>query len=85
MITQISKRKIREIKGQASIELAAAIIAIFILFLGAMQIFVWFNHMLVERQEYYEGSRSEAGGHEPSPKYEHTPTPLKIFPEGEEE
>jgi hypothetical protein len=47
-------------KGQVAIETTAAIIAVFIFLLGVLQIFVWFNSMLVERQKYYQDSRSQA-------------------------
>ncbi len=60
--------------------MTAAIIAIFIFFLGTMQIFVWFNHILVGRQQYYESSRLDAASSKIG-EYKYAPEPLGIFPQ----
>lgn len=72
-------------KGQVAIEMAAAIIAAFIFLLGTVQIFAWFNSVLVSRQEYYERSRLTAGGGENNRGgYSYTPQKLDIFGTGGE-
>lgn len=75
----------RSKRGQVAIEMAAAIIAAFIFLLGTIQIFAWFNTMLVSRQEYYERSRLSAGsGENNRGGYSYTPAKLDIFGTGGE-
>lgn len=80
MITETKKARNR--KGQVAIEMAAAIIAVFIFLLGTLQIFVWFNSMLVKRQEYYEASRIQAGTASSVGGYDFSPPSLNIFGSG---
>lgn len=46
--------------GQVTMETAAAVIAVFVFFLGVLQIFSWFSSVLVKRQQYYQESRTNA-------------------------
>ena len=52
----MAKRK----TGQASLELAASLVAVFILLFGALQVFLWVNKRLAQRQQDYEVKRVEA-------------------------
>ena len=47
-------------KAQVSLELAASIVVLFILLFGALQVFLWFNQRMVQRQKDYEAKRVEA-------------------------
>lgn len=49
------------IKGQVAIESTMAIVAIFILLLGATQIFLWMNRSTLKRQRAYQASRTSLG------------------------
>jgi len=61
MTKKILKNKI---KGQVAIEMAASLIAVFIFLLGTLQIFVWFNSVLVGRQQYYQATRQKAADYD---------------------
>jgi hypothetical protein len=56
-------RRVRLIgnRAQASLELATSLIVIFILFFGSLQVFLWANKRLVQRQKDYEAQRGAAG------------------------
>lgn len=86
MITQIKNSRLHRLenhaRGQSTIEMAAAIIAVFIFLLGTLQIFVWFNNMIVSRQQYYSSSRLSAASDSPG-EYSWQPQPLDIFGAGE--
>ncbi len=43
-------------KAQSTLELALAIVGIFILLLGSLKIFFWANNRFIMRQEDYENS-----------------------------
>ncbi|GEM_PF-4997612 len=66
-------------RGQVSIETAAAIIIAFIFILGTLQIFVWLNSMMANRQQYYQQSRMSAGSFMTPGVFNHTPQTLNIF------
>jgi len=55
-ITQMKTADYTDKTGQATLELALAIVCIFILLLGSLKIFLWVNQRLVLRQEHYESS-----------------------------
>lgn len=44
-------------KGQVTIEMTLALIAVFLLLMGSFKIFIWVNRCLVERGEAYETTR----------------------------
>ena len=48
-------------KGQATLEITVALVAVFTLLLGSTKILVWLNERMVLRQEAYESSRVAAG------------------------
>lgn len=48
-------------RGQVSLEITIAFIALFILLLGSVKIFVWLNEQMVLRQEDYESTRVAGG------------------------
>lgn len=52
----MAKRK----TGQASLELAASLTVVFILLFGTLQVFIWVNKRLAQRQQDYEATRIEA-------------------------
>ncbi len=84
MIKKMIKNKLSGLKGQVAIEMATAIIAVFIFLLGTLQIFVWFNATLIERQEYYQSTRKQAAEDRlSSGEYDWTPPQLDIFATGE--
>jgi len=47
--------------AQVSLELAASLVVVFILLFGALQLFLWMNKSLVQRQKDYEAQRVTAG------------------------
>ena len=47
--------------AQATLEMACALICVFLLFVGALNLFIWFNNRLVLRHLDYEHSRVKAG------------------------
>lgn len=75
----MNNKLINNQNGQGAIEMTAAIIAVSVFLLGSVSIFIWFNKMLVERQEYYESTRTEAATWEKPGIYEHQPQELDIF------
>ena len=48
-------------KAQVSLEIALALIGVFILLFGTMNVFIWVNKRLVQRQKDYEHTRISAG------------------------
>lgn len=54
-IGQPVKRKVF-LTGQVTLEIAFALVCVFLLLLGSAKVFVWVNERLVLRQEDYEGS-----------------------------
>ena len=48
-------------EAQSSLELAASFVVIFILLFGSLQVFIWMNKRLVQRQKDYEVQRVTAG------------------------
>lgn len=48
-------------KAQATLELAMAIVCIFLLFWACTKVFLWINNCMVKRQYLYEQSRNNAG------------------------
>lgn len=48
-------------EAQSSLELAASLIVVFILLFGSLQVFIWANKRLVQRQKDYEAQRLTAG------------------------
>jgi len=48
-------------QAQSSMELAASLVVIFILLFGSLQVFLWVNKRLVQRQKDYEAQRVAAG------------------------
>lgn len=51
-------RKLRaSLKSQSTLELTVALIAVFILLLGAIRLFIWLNERMVLRQEAFEATR----------------------------
>ena len=46
--------------GQVSLELAASLVVLFILLFGTIQVFLWLNKRLVQRQQDYEANRVAA-------------------------
>jgi len=77
-------RRVFGVGGQAAIEMTAAIIAIFVFLLGTLQIFIWFNSALVQRQRYYQSSRRQAGTVFSAGGYSFSPPTLNIFGSGGE-
>lgn len=61
-------------QAQVSLEIAFALIGVFLLLFGALNVFIWVNKRLVLRQEDYEKSRSSA-----SISYESVYPALDIF------
>lgn len=61
-------------QAQVSLEIAFALIGIFLLLFGALNVFIWVNERLVLRQEDYESSRKSA-----SISYESAYPALDIF------
>ena len=47
--------------AQSSMEVSAALIAVFILVIGSARIFSWVNKRMVMRQQKYESTRVAAG------------------------
>jgi hypothetical protein len=47
-------------RSQVSLELAASLVVIFILIFGTLQVFLWLNKRLVQRQQDYEANRVAA-------------------------
>lgn len=50
-------------RGQAAIEVTLGLLACFMLFLCTIQLFVWINRCIVERDRSYENTRIQAGGY----------------------
>ena len=46
--------------AQVSLELAASLVVVFVLLFGALQVFLWVNKRIVQRQKHYEAKRVEA-------------------------
>ncbi len=63
---------VNQAKAQATIEFTVAFTVLLIFLFGSMQLFVWFNKNLVQRQENYEWTRGLAG----HPDVMHTQNPL---------
>ena len=53
-------------KGQATVELAVALILIVILLMAGVKTFLWLNEGMVARQVSYENTRIEAGSTAPA-------------------
>ncbi len=69
-------------KGQSSLEMAIAFVAVFILLLGSARIFVWLNQRMVTRQEAYEQTRIAAASNQPGRAVDESALPaLDIFGE----
>lgn len=72
-------------KAQATLEVAFALTGVFLLLIGALQIFIWANSRFVQRQEDFEATRVEAGKRETSEELqvnESNYPKLDIFNEG---
>ena len=66
--------------AQSSLELAASLVVIFILLFGSLQVFLWVNKRLVQRQKDYESQRVIAGNSGSEVKVDESQYPtLKIF------
>ena len=48
-------------KAQVSLELGLALIGVFILLVGVLNVFIWVNQRMVQRQKDYETDRQLAG------------------------
>lgn len=48
-------------EAQSSLELAASLVVVFILLFGTLQVFLWVNKRLVQRQKDYVAQRVAAG------------------------
>ena len=57
-------------RGQASLEMTAALAGTVLLLLGTLAIFLWMNGHIVRRQENYEDDRPRAAS-VPQPNEEH--------------
>ncbi|MBU4009132.1 MAG: hypothetical protein KJ882_00050 [Proteobacteria bacterium] len=51
-------------KAQASLEFTIAFVLTILFLVFTVNLFVWFNHCVVQRQVEFEKSRSRAGGFE---------------------
>lgn len=71
--------------GQVTMETAAAVIAVFVFFLGILQIFSWFSSVLVKRQQYYQTSRVNAASADDGVvgDFTYSPPALNIFDKAE--
>ena len=49
-------RKNRNRTAQASLEMTISLIGVFIILFGTLNVFLWMNKQMVQRQEYYEHS-----------------------------
>ncbi|MFA5150508.1 MAG: hypothetical protein WC937_02700 [Candidatus Omnitrophota bacterium] len=47
-------------QAQVSLELAASLVVVFVLLFGTLQVFLWMNKRLVQRQQDYEAKRVTA-------------------------
>jgi hypothetical protein len=47
-------------KAQVTVELTLALLACVIFLIGVVKVFVWFNQCIVERQEAFQKSRTQA-------------------------
>jgi hypothetical protein len=65
-------------KAQVSIELAAAIIIVILFMLATIKVFGWLNTVMVDRQQYYQGSRVTAGTPATPGTFNYTPPALNI-------
>ena len=62
---KLRKKKLTPVRltgkgAQVSLELAASLVVVFVLLFGTLQIFLWMNKRLVQRQQDYEAKRVEA-------------------------
>ena len=53
-------RGVLSLMGQASLEMTVSLICVFILMFGALNVFLWVNKQMVQRQEYYEHAPGDA-------------------------
>ncbi len=53
------------IRGQASLEMTVALFGGLLLLLGSFKIFLWASERIIRRQQYYDCTRSAAGGATP--------------------
>ena len=63
-------------RGQSTLELTVAMIAVFILLLSSVKIFVWVNQRMVLRQEDFEQSRVAAASNNPGVQVDESGYPL---------
>ena len=71
--------------GQASLEMAVALVGMMLLLFGSLQVFVWINGRVIQRQMDYEATRVTAGSTTPSQASEiwtdaQRQTRLDLFP-----
>ena len=59
--TKLNLKRLTGKKAQSSLELGASLVVIFILLYGTLQVFLWVNKRLVQRQKDYEAQRVTAG------------------------
>ena len=68
------------LKSQSSLELAASLVVIFILLFGTLQVFLWINKRLAQRQQDYEAQRGEAANNQTEQQVDESRYPkLNIF------
>jgi len=53
--------RLNKSKAQVTLEMAIALIGVLILLFGTLNLFIWVNKRLVERQQDYENTRVTAG------------------------
>ena len=69
-------------KGQSSLEMTVALIAVFVLCFGSVNMFIWLNERMVLRQEGYEATRVAAASDNPGIEVDESGYPqLDIFGE----
>ncbi len=67
-------------KGQASLEMTVALFGGLLLLLGSFKIFLWSSERIIRRQQYYDCTRSAAGGATPGVWSDPaSQIPLRIF------
>ena len=64
--------------GQASLEMAVAMVGALLLLFGSIKIFMWIGESLISRQQRYDATRGEAASGQPDAAYEPS-TRLDIF------
>lgn len=63
-------------RGQSTLELTVAMIAVFILLLASVKTFVWVNQRMVLRQEDFEATRVTAASNNPGVQVDESGYPL---------